>query len=742
MRSSIESHVLQAWSRLGDFFSRAVQPAAANSAVSHFLAGGGDMGALMRAMDWSSTPLGPIETWSQTLRMMVRLILSNRLQMFLWWGPRFTQIYNDASWPALGDKHPLSMGQPASDCWMEAWHIIGPLIETPFQGGPATWMDDILLHMNRRGFMEETHWTIAYSPVLDDAAPAGIGGVIGTVNEITEKVVGERRVRLLRDLGACSTEPKTAEEACAIAAEALAHHPEDVPFALIYLIGDNGGKARLAGAAGVAMGGAESPSEVDLGGDNGSSGPWPLAEAFRSETIQVLDDLASRLDHVPPGPWPDPPRVAAVCPIASNTANQLAALVVLGVSSHLAFDDAYRRFFGLVASQVATTIANARAYEEERKRTEDALRDREGRSRRYFDLGLIGMAITSPAKGCVEVNDELCRILGYSRSELLQKSWAEMTHPEDLAADVAQFERVLAGEIDDYSMDKRWIGKDGRVIDSVTAAKCMRRPDGSVDYFMGLVLDTTERKRAEQELRKAHAELAHMARVLMIGELTASIAHEINQPLAAVAANSKACLHWLDKSPPNMDEARDALSRISRDANRAARVISGIRRLLKGGEPRTSPLQVGDVIREVATLVKDEAHTRRVMLRVESAADLPQVVADRVQLQQVLLNLVLNALDSLSEVTQRPRTLDIWTETAGTQEVVVAVRDSGVGLEPGSRHRIFDAFFTTKEGGMGMGLAICRSIVEAHGGRIWATANEGPGETLRFTLPVYGMASS
>jgi signal transduction histidine kinase len=130
------------------------------------------------------------------------------------------------------------------------------------------------------------------------------------------------------------------------------------------------------------------------------------------------------------------------------------------------------------------------------------------------------------------------------------------------------------------------------------------------------------------------------------------------------------------------------------------------------------------------------------MLRVESAADLPQVVADRVQLQQVLLNLVLNALDSLSEVTQRPRTLDIWTETAGTQEVVVAVRDSGVGLEPGSRHRIFDAFFTTKEGGMGMGLAICRSIVEAHGGRIWATANEGPGETLRFTLPVYGMASS
>jgi hypothetical protein len=334
------------------------------------LVGGGQMGAVMRSMDWSKTPIGPVASWSPTLQMMVRLILSNRLQMFLWWGPRFIQIYNDASWPALGDKHPRSMGQPASECWAEIWHIIGPLIETPFLGGPATWMEDIFLHMNRKGFMEETHWTIAYSPVLDDRAQNGIGGVIGTVNEITEQIVGERRVLLLRDLGARSSEPKTAEEACAIAADTLAHYREDVPFALLYLISDDRKIARLAGVAGVAMGLAESPLEVDLVVAASGGEPWPLAEAFRSKMMRLAEDLPSKLAHVPPGPWPGPPRTAAVSPIPSNVAHQFAGLLVLGISSHLVFDDRYRGFFDLVTSQVAATIANARAYEEERRRAE------------------------------------------------------------------------------------------------------------------------------------------------------------------------------------------------------------------------------------------------------------------------------------------------------------------------------------------------------------------------------------
>ena len=332
------------------------------------LSGGGEMGALMRSIDWSSTPIGAVESWSLALRTMVRILLVNRFQLFLWWGPRYVQVYNDASRPILGAKHPRSMGQPAAECWSEIWHVIGPLIETPFRGGPATWMEDILLEMNRYGYVEETHFTIAYSPVPDDDAPRGIGGVLGTVHEITEKVVGERRVAVLRDLGTHAAEAKTAEEACVTAARTLSAHDKDAPFALIYLLDSDGRGATLAGACGIAEGETISPRVVGLGGSEGAA--WPLAEAIRAGTPREVNDLRVRFGSVPPGPWADRPSSAVVLPIPSRRADQPAGLLVAGVSARLRFDDQYRGFLELVAGQIATAVANARAYEEEKKRAE------------------------------------------------------------------------------------------------------------------------------------------------------------------------------------------------------------------------------------------------------------------------------------------------------------------------------------------------------------------------------------
>lgn len=217
--------------------------------VEDVLAGGGQMGALMRSIDWARTPLGPVESWSASLRMIVRLLLANRFPLLLWWGPDHCQLYNDAYRPVLGTKHPRSMGQPGRECWPEIWHIIGPLVQTPFTGGPPTWAEDIMLEPNRHGFAEETHFTIAYSPVPDESVPGGIGGVLATVHEITQQVLQERRVAALHDLAAGSSDAKTAEEACQIAAEALAQHPEDVPFALLYLVDPDQTTARLAAAA-------------------------------------------------------------------------------------------------------------------------------------------------------------------------------------------------------------------------------------------------------------------------------------------------------------------------------------------------------------------------------------------------------------------------------------------------------------------------------------------------------------
>lgn len=340
------------------------------SDTMHFLAGGGEMRVRIRSFDWSHTPLGPLERWSPALRMMVGFLLANRFPLLLWWGPEYVSIYNDAYRPVLGMKHPTALGQPVRKCWSEIWHILQPLIDTPFQGGPATWMDDFALEINRHGFVEETHFTIAYSPVPDETVPSGIGGVLATVHEITEKVVGGRRVAALRDLGARAMEAKTTEDACAIAAKILAQHAKDIPFALFYLLDADGTRARLAGAAGVAAGSPVSPPVVELGATVVDR-CWPIAEVMRTETMQVVEDLTDRFDtKVPPGPWSDPPWQAVVMPIRSTIAQQPAGFLVAGVSCRLKLDELYRSFYDLVAGQITAAIANARAYENERRRAE------------------------------------------------------------------------------------------------------------------------------------------------------------------------------------------------------------------------------------------------------------------------------------------------------------------------------------------------------------------------------------
>ena len=328
--------------------------------------GGGEMGALIRAMDWSATPIGPMESWSPSLRMMVRFLLANRFPLLLWWGPDYISIYNDPYRPILGAKHPWALGKPVRECWHEIWHVLQPLIDTPFKGGPSTWNDDIQLEINRHGFLEETHFTIAYSPVPDDTVAGGVGGVLATVHEITEKVVAERRVVALRDLGAGVGEASTAEQACSLAAAALARHAKDVPFALLYLLDDGGRQARLAGAAGFTSD-APGPQIVDLG--DAAADPWRLAEALRTQAA-VVTPLGEHAAAPPPGPWSDPPSKALVLKVPSNKPHEPAGVLVAGVSARLKLDDYYRDFLGLVAAQVASAVARARAYEEERQRAE------------------------------------------------------------------------------------------------------------------------------------------------------------------------------------------------------------------------------------------------------------------------------------------------------------------------------------------------------------------------------------
>jgi two-component sensor histidine kinase/CheY-like chemotaxis protein len=331
--------------------------------LTSWITEGGEMGDLIRAFDWAQTPIGSAETWSPTLRTMVRFLLVNRLPLLLWWGPQYISLHNDACRPVLGAKHSEALGKPGSESWGEMWRILKPLIDTPLHGGPATCNDDIELELNRNGFLEEAHFTIAYSAVPDEAAANGIGGVFATMAEITDKVVGERRILILRDLASRAGEARPPAEACAIAAETLAKHSKDVPFALLYLFDADRGQARLAGATGVGRGEAISPELISFKDKHDDQG-WPLGSAEA-----LIDDLPSRFPAMSWESLSDLSRQAVALPIAALNAAEPIAFLVVGLNPRLNFDSRYRDFLQLMKAQIGSAIANAQFSEEQRKRS-------------------------------------------------------------------------------------------------------------------------------------------------------------------------------------------------------------------------------------------------------------------------------------------------------------------------------------------------------------------------------------
>jgi C4-dicarboxylate-specific signal transduction histidine kinase len=262
----------------------------------------------------------------------------------------------------------------------------------------------------------------------------------------------------------------------------------------------------------------------------------------------------------------------------------------------------------------------------------------------------------------------------------------------------------------------------------------VRDAENKVTAWYLLLTDIDDRKRAEEELRNSQSELARVTRVMTMGQLTASIAHEVNQPLSGIITNAGTCLRMLDANPPNVEGAREATRRTIRDGHRASDVITRLRTLYSKKEPAVEPTDINEVAREVTALSSTEIQRNGVTLRQEFADDLPRALGDRIQLQQVILNLLRNAVDAMSSIDDRPKELLVRTERDGDQ-VRLSVKDSGVGLTPQAADKMFEAFYTTKTDGMGIGLSISRSIIEAHQGRLWATGNDGPGSTFSFSIP-------
>jgi PAS domain S-box-containing protein len=394
----------------------------------------------------------------------------------------------------------------------------------------------------------------------------------------------------------------------------------------------------------------------------------------------------------------------------------------------------------LVAVPITTTagehVANYAIYRDitERKRAEERLLESEARFRTMADKAPVLIWTTGTDGSCDYFSKPWLEFTGRTMDQEVGTGWTQGVHPDDLA-NLLQLLKAVVPARKPFTTEYRLKRADGEYRWVIESGVPRYTGAGEFAGYIGSNIDVTDRKRVEEErerIRQLQADLAHRNRVATLGELTASLAHEINQPIAAAAIYARACVGWLQRDVPDVTEAREAASAMVTDVTRAADIIDRVRSLYRRGTPQRELLEVNEIIREMIVLLNDTANRNSISIRTEFDPGLPTTKADRVQLQQVLMNLMLNGIEAMKDTGGE---LVVTSKRTDGGQLLVSVSDSGIGLPVGETERIFLAFFTTKSQGTGMGLAICRSIIESHGGRLWASANTGRGATFQFTLP-------
>jgi PAS domain S-box-containing protein len=461
---------------------------------------------------------------------------------------------------------------------------------------------------------------------------------------------------------------------------------------------------------------------------NGSALPEAiLSHVLHTHDSVILDDAAS------PNPFASDPYVArrharsVFCLPLMSQAKFIGVLYLENTLAPRVFAPARTAVLKLLASHAAVALENGRLYRD--------LADREARIRRLVDANIIGIFMSGPGGRIVEANDAFLGMIGYDREDLTagRLNWMELTPAEWRDRDMRRWLPELRASGTLQPFEKEYFRKDGSRVPVLIGVAAL---DAGGEQGVAYVLDLTERKRAQDALNKAGAELARVSRVTALSALTASIAHEVNQPLAGIITNASTCMRKLDSSPPDLDGARETVRRTIRDGNRAAAVITRLRALFSKRELTLEPLDLNEATREVIALSSNDLQRNRIAVQQELADDLPAVTGDRIQLQQVIVNLVRNAADAMADIDDRPRELLIKTEAEAGERVRLTVCDTGPGLPQQSLDSLFEAFYTTKSGGMGIGLFVSRSIIELHHGRLWAEPNAGaPGAAFAFSIP-------
>ncbi len=389
------------------------------------------------------------------------------------------------------------------------------------------------------------------------------------------------------------------------------------------------------------------------------------------------------------------------------------------------------------------TEANERLRVEitERKRLDQALRENMERFRATFEQAAVGIAHVAHDGSFLRANRKICSILGYPREELLQKNCKEITYPEDVNKTLAYIERIISGETETASLEKRYVRKDDTLVWVNLTVSALRDRDGRFKYFISVIEDISKRKHLAERMQQNQDTLFRVGRISTMGEMAAAIAHEINQPLTAIGNYAGGAIERLESTPAATPALREAMQRIIELAHRAAGIIKRLRDFAQGDSEQYQPLSLNQAVSESIALVQVQMRRREVTIRTSFDKRLPSVYGDIVQLEQVIINLLLNAMEAMETTEQSARgerLLSLNTRGAGDDAVELTVRDRGTGLAPEVAQRLFEPFVTTKQGGMGLGLSISHTIVEAHRGRLWATSEPEGGTCFHLTLPICG----
>jgi PAS domain S-box-containing protein len=371
---------------------------------------------------------------------------------------------------------------------------------------------------------------------------------------------------------------------------------------------------------------------------------------------------------------------------------------------------------------------------DDRRKTVGAIREGEYKLRQIIDTVPSLVWATGPDGENTYANQRLLEYIGVPREDFKNRGWQRFVHPDDLPETVKAFHHAIKTGTS-YEVVHRVRRSDGEFRWHHDRGEPLRDREGRIIQWYGLSIDIDEAKKAEASLQTVQAELARVSRLTTLGQLTASIAHEVTQPIASSRNNARAALNFLDRQPPDLSEVKEALECVVADADRAGDIIERIRDQIKKAHPRKDRFDLNEAINEVIVLARGEITKNRVSVETHLMERALPVQGDRVQLQQVVLNLILNAVEAMGSVQKGPRELSISTERTQANGFLVTVRDTGRGIDPENIERVFEAFYTTKSSGVGMGLSICRSIIEAHGGRLWADANEPRGAVFQFTVP-------